>query len=105
MKNFIIKSISDLITNSSSEVFCVISGTDSEILDNIHTDLYEFFDCWKQESEQTLCLSDFDKQNDAQIKIEVPYHKDKFLDLYKAVIEELCKDKPVIKKYHYDRFV
>ena len=97
-------SISDLITNSSSEVFCVISGTNPEILENIHTDLYEFFDCWKQESEQTLCLSSFDKRDDKQMKIEVPYHKDKFLDLYKAVIEEVCKNKPVTMDFHYDRF-
>ena len=97
-------SISDLITNSSSEVFCVISGTNPEILENIHTDLYEFFDCWKQESEQTLCLSNFDKRDDKQMKIEVPYHKDKFLDLYKAVIEEVCKNKPVTMDFHYDRF-
>lgn len=105
MEKFIVKSISDLITNSSSEVFCVISGADPEILDNIHTDLYEFFDCWRQEREQTLCLSEFDKRDDNIIKIDVPYHKDKFLDLYKAVVEELCKDKPVIMNFHYDRFV
>ena len=99
-----ILSISDLITNSSSEVFCVISGTNPDILEQIHTDLYEFFDCWKQESEQTLCLSNFDKRDDKQIKIEVPYHKDKFLDLYKAVVEEICKNKPVTMDFHYDRF-
>lgn len=104
MKKFIIKSISDLITNSSSEVFCVISGTNPDILEQIHTDLYEFFDCWKQESEQTLCLSNFDKRDDKQMKIEVPYHKDKFLDLYKAVVEEICKNKPVTMDFHYDRF-
>lgn len=104
MKKFIIKSVSDLITNSSSEVFCVISGTNSDVLEQIHTDLYEFFDCWRQESEQTLCLSSFDARDDKQIKIDIPYSKSDYLDIYRAVVEEICKDKPVTKLFHYDRF-
>lgn len=104
MKKFIIKSISDLITNSSSEVFCVISGTNPDILEQIHTDLYEFFDCWKQEYEITPCLSSFDIRDDKQIKLDIPYSKSDYLDVYKAVIEEICKNKPVIMDFHYDRF-
>ena len=99
-----ILSISDLITNSSSEVFCVISGTDPDILEQIHTDLYEFFDCWKQEYEQTPCLSSFDARDDRQIKLDIPYSKSNYLDIYRTIVEEICKNKPVVKMFHYDRF-
>ena len=100
----IIKSISDLITNSSSEVFCVISGNNSEVLEQIHSDLYDFFDCWKQEYELTVCLSSFDSRDDKQIKVDIPYSKDKYLNVYETIIKEFCKDKPVSTKFHYERF-
>lgn len=99
-----IKSISDLITNSSSEVFCIISGDKPEVLEQIHSDLYDFFDCWKQEYEQTVYLNSFDSRDDKQIKIDIPYSKNQYLDLYKIIIEEICKNKPVSTKFHYERF-
>lgn len=104
MKSYIVKSISDLITNSSSEVFCVISGEDSKVLDDIHTSLYEFFECWKQEDEITVCISPFDPEDDVQFKFEVPYSKSNFLDIYKIVIEAFCRNKPIKTKFHYERF-
>ncbi len=46
MKSYIIKSISDVVTNSSSEVFCYIKGNE-EILEEIYNTLGNDFlqDC------------------------------------------------------------
>lgn len=38
-----IQSISDIITNSSSETFCVITSENDKLLDNIHQILSPFF--------------------------------------------------------------
>jgi hypothetical protein len=69
MKNFIvIKSISDLITNSSSEVFCYINGPETEI-DKIHDVLDTIFG-WNQECEITSVV---DRLEDTSISVDLPH--------------------------------
>ena len=92
MKKFIIKSISDLITNSSSEVFCIISHPDKEILDQIHTDLYEIFDGWRAELEQDVYVHSFDTEKDSKVEIEMPYNKNEYIDFYQGGIERFLEE-------------
>lgn len=68
MKNFIVKSISDLITNSSSEVFCCINGPEAEI-DEIYNVLDTIFG-WNQEYEITPVV---DRLEDTSISVDLPH--------------------------------
>lgn len=101
-----ILSISDIITNSSSEVFCVISHPNTEVLDQIHSDLCDFFDSWKQEYETTLYIEDFNPDIDSDFEIEVPYSKSKYLELYETIINKWLKEnyKDYNIEYHHERF-
>ena len=82
-----VKSKIDVITNSSSEVYCIIKGDDKEILEKLHGDLVEIFG-WRQEREQDI-VADF---TDEDITIDFPYHLNKFKPFYKAGLEELIKN-------------
>lgn len=61
-------SISDLITNSSSEVFCYIDGPENEI-DEIYDILDTIFG-WNQECEITPVV---DRLEDTSVSIDLPY--------------------------------
>ena len=69
-----ILSISDLITNSSSEVFCYITGDEND-LEEIYNTLYSIFG-YNQEYEITPCVSaeSCDDEKYDRVVIELPYH-------------------------------
>ena len=67
-----ILSISDVITNSSSEVFCYITG-EEEILEELYDTLDSIFG-YNQESEVTPVVDMGECHKHKQIIIELPYH-------------------------------
>lgn len=94
-----IQSISDLITNSSSELFCRI---ESDNIDSIYDLLYPIFG-WDAEFEFDPVLTLRDKENleypenykdypDKWIEIDMPYNLDKQLPFYKAGIDAILKE-------------
>lgn len=96
-----IQSISDIITNSSSEVFCRIESENS--LEAINDLLEVVFDPWNSEWEIDPVVTLYKKENmeypdeykdypDEWIEINMPYSKDDVLTFYKAGIEALLKE-------------
>lgn len=120
MKRIInIQSISDIITNSSSEVFCKIHSEDKDVVDILY-DLFETVYGWNQESEITPVLDygidddfkpwEYDNYEDeckareaavdkTTITIEMPYSYRKVLAYHRAGIDATI-DK--VKKEHPD---
>ncbi len=81
-------SISDLITNSSSEVFCYINGPENEI-DEIHDILDNIFG-WNQEYEVTPVV---DQVNDG-LSIDLPHsmtRDENYLAYWEGAIHGLLK--------------
>lgn len=84
-----IQSVSDIITNSSSEVFCTITGKDIEAIADLlrplfsdnDPELYPFIDFWNE--------GEWDEGSPAQIQISIPYGYEGVEDFYKAGIEAL----------------
>ena len=74
-----VQSISDIITNSSSEVFCTITGKDMESIFEI---LYPLFK--GQDSEFEPTISYFETENPPYIEINMPYGFDSVTTFYKA---------------------
>lgn len=66
-----ILSISDVITNSSSEVFCYITG-EKEVLHEVYETLNDIFG-WNQELEVTPVVEIGERHRHKQIVIELPY--------------------------------
>lgn len=71
-----IQSISDIITNSSSEVFCTITGKDAEDIYQILAPYFPGEDC---EMEPTLSL-----EEDNSVSIWMPYGFDGVTTFYRA---------------------
>ena len=67
-----ILSISDVITNSSSEVFCYITG-EEEVLKEVYDTLDRIFG-WNQESEVTPVVEIGELHKHKQIVVDLPYH-------------------------------
>ncbi len=84
-----IKSKIDVITNSSSEIYCRIGGPEEE-LERLHEDLLSIFG-WRQEYEMDV-VAELVETN--EITIDLPYHLEKFKPFYKAGLEELIKNYP-----------
>lgn len=80
-------SISDVITNSSSEVFCYITHDSDEVLEEIYDLLNNLFG-WDQELEETPVVT---LEND-RISIEMPYHLSTCSAFYKAGLEAILAD-------------
>lgn len=88
-----IQSISDIVTNSSSEVFCTITSPDIE---TIHKLLEPLIPSWDHECSPTLDFYkkgeyeyDLDEYNeDPFIQIRIPYGIDCY-DFYKAGLEAI----------------
>ena len=81
-------SISDLITNSSSEVFCTISGPEKELqeMEDILVDIFGY----NQEYEVTPVVG----RNDEGLVIDLPYNmikNDKFMAYWNGAIQNLVK--------------
>lgn len=77
-----IQSISDIITNSSSEVFCTITGQDLNAIKDIIIPLFPNTD---SEMGPIAYLN----EEDSCIIIEIPYGLDGVADFYKAGLEAL----------------
>ena len=109
-----IQSYSNIITNSSSELFAVIK--DSSQLNEIYDMLNDLFG-WRQEIEQDVCVDKYkcpsiedecsnpcysglrnyiEKCNeypDEWIEIEMPYRLEDFKTFYKTGLEAMLKEK------------
>lgn len=85
MKSLKVKSISDVITNSSSEVFCTIKGPLDDLLD-----LDEVFnEVFNQEAEWTL-YSYISEDN--KLEIELPYrYNDNTIEFIKSGLDRLLE--------------
>ena len=109
---FKIQSFSNIITNSSSELFAVIKS------DNLIEDIYEVINDlfgWNQEYESTMCVEKYKcptqkeiddwycglKQHITKvneypnewIEIDMPYRLEEFKTFYKTGLEALLKEK------------
>lgn len=78
-----IQSVSDIITNSSSEVFCRITGDN---LNSAYDILEQLF--YLGYSEEEPCMEEYDNL----IEIRLPYGMYGVDDFYKAGLEALLKD-------------
>lgn len=82
-----IQSFSDIITNSSSELFAVVTAEDENVLSTIYTIINRIFG-WNQETEITptveLC--------DGCVEIELPYSLKEYKLFYKAGFNTLLKE-------------
>lgn len=72
-----IQSISDIITNSSSEVFCTITGKDVE---SIYQVLSPFFLGDDSEMDPTLCYD----EDSGSVQVWMPYGYDGITTFYRA---------------------
>lgn len=88
-----ILSISDVITNSSSEVFCTITHKDKEVLQEIYEALTHLMSsaCY---DEYHPSVSYDDKEGD--LEVWLPYHLSDFEEFFKAGLEA------ILDKYYKD---
>ena len=89
-----ILSISDVITNSSSEVFCYIEHDDPKVLEEIEETFNTIFG-YNQEYEMTpVCDSYFDDEGTIEgVSIDLPYSVSEMEPFFKAGIEAILKEK------------
>jgi len=121
-KNLIIQSTSDIITNSSSEVFVVIHSSNREFIDELYSQLDSIYG-WNQESERTPVIEyegqtahdnweyDYDRRytsadeepviDKTTISVEMPYCMRKSISYHRAGIEALVEEG--VKKHNVDR--
>lgn len=84
-----IQSISDLITNSSSEVFCTITGNDLDAIWKVLNPLFPGFD---EECCPVIDLfeaGEWDEDNPAMIQIRFPNYIDGISDFYHMGLEHI----------------
>ena len=87
-----IQSISDIITNSSSEVFCKITGNNLDEICDILQPLFPGDDC---EFEPVLRYYEDNEWDDgvpSHIILEFPYGLESVTEFYKAGLEAILKD-------------
>ena len=94
-----VQSVSDLITNSSSEVFCRISSDDhlDEILEllrplfnNYDAEMYPYLrECVLEEEKEYLTVEEIKKLPYKWLEIEMPYSMSESVDFYKAGLEAI----------------
>lgn len=92
MINIKIQSISDIITNSSSEVFCKITGND---LDKIYNILHPLFPGDDSELEPVLRYYEDNEWDDgvpSHLVLEFPYGLENVSGFYKAGLDAILKD-------------
>lgn len=117
-----IQSISDLITNSSSEVFVVIHSSNREFIDELYQQLDAVYG-WNQESERTPVLEyEGESEHDSweynyerryldgedepvvdktTISVEMPYCMRRSISYHRAGIEALIEEG--VKKHNVDK--
>jgi hypothetical protein len=83
-----VQSVSDIITNSSSEVFCTITGKDTKSIYEILSPLFKgdpdfapFLEYWEE--------GEYDKNTPEMIILNIPYSCSGVYEFYKAGIEAL----------------
>ena len=83
-----IQSISDIITNSSSEVFCTITGKDAKSIYETLSPLFEgdsdftpFLEYWEE--------GEYDEDAPEMVQLNIPYSCSEASEFYKAGMEAL----------------
>lgn len=84
-----IQSISDIITNSSSEVFCKITSENN--LNDIYEFLKEIFP--SDDYEMDPVVDYYDTADEPYIYIDIPYHMEEMCNLLKHGLPPMLKDK------------
>lgn len=87
-----IQSVSDIITNSSSEVFCTITGKDIKSIYEILSPLFKgdpdyspMLDYWEKDEY-------YDEGNPEMVQLNIPYSCYGVEEFYKAGIEALLNN-------------
>lgn len=101
-----ILSISDVITNSSSEVFCTITHKDKDILRDIYDKLSEIISLDGYSDEEPTLIDHIDVSSDDEdaflpecIYIDMPYSAESVYDFYKSELEA------ILDKYFEDYII
>ena len=83
-----IQSVSDIITNSSSEVFCTITGKDAKSIYETLSPLFRgdldyapFLEYWEE--------GEYDEDTPEMIQLNIPYSCSGVTEFYKAGMEAL----------------
>lgn len=84
-----VQSISDIITNSSSEVFCTITGKDTKSIYEVLSPLFKegyyddapFLDYWEE--------GEYDEDSPEMVQLNLPYSCSGAPEFYKAGMEAL----------------
>ena len=82
-----ILSISDLITNSSSEVFCIITPEAKSMVEDIFEVFNNIFG-YNQEYEVTPVVS----RNSDCVSIDLPYDLSQYAEFFRAGVEKIMDD-------------
>lgn len=79
-----ILSISDVITNSSSEVFCTIHHKDNEVLEEIYEALLHLMssECYDEYYPSV-------QHNEGDLEVWMPYHLMDFEEFFRAGLEAI----------------
>lgn len=86
-----ILSISDVITNSSSEVFCIINHNDKKILQDIYDELCHILD--EDEYNDYRPSIYYNKEEEDRLEVWMPYHLSDCEAFYKAGLEAILREK------------
>lgn len=84
-----IQSISDIITNSSSEVFCRITSENN--LNEIYEFLKEIFP--QDDYEMDIVIDYYDPADEPYIDIDIPYHMEGICTLLEHGLSPMLQDK------------
>lgn len=97
--NIKIQSVSDIITNSSSEVFCTIKGLDLEVINEILKPLFPNDDSEMSPTIRYWKEGEWDEGSEAFITVDMPYGLEGVSGFYKAGLEAIL-DKYFGGHYH-----
>lgn len=85
-----ILSISDVITNSSSEVFCIINHDNKKILQDIYDELSHILD---EDYYSDYRPSIHHNEEEDYLELWMPYHLSESEAFYKAGLEAILREK------------
>lgn len=111
-----IQSFSDIITNSSSELFCTVSGNEDVILfiNNLLSNLFKDDEYYSEDTPtyRLLCKSDLDKEEFSEkqwkelpeysIQIDLPYSLGTCETFFREGLKALLENSEVKGKYKLD---
>lgn len=86
-----VKNVSDVITNSSSEVFCYIENDDEQKLQEMKEALIRVFG-WRQESELDALAYTGTCHRKKHLVVEIPYHHSQAKAFYRGGLKEFIKN-------------